>query len=243
MRVELPGKAKGAGADLKVLVIAPEDVRWGAFCSALRGAGMQVATCGLDPREARRVAVDFAPSVVLVVLPDSGHEGESLSREVSLAVGRRPTVVLSPVPPHRNGGAVPLPGVAGYILTSASLDEVIRAVTVSAFSSLGVGGLEKVADFPRPGRPRFTFPSLTERQTAILGMVSRGMSYRGIGRELKVSPSLVRDEIMKMLKLVGARNQAELIARAARAGVLPREEPAGKDAADEPGEAGSSPGG
>jgi DNA-binding NarL/FixJ family response regulator len=204
----------------RVLLIAMEDVRREALTEALRDAGCEVLACGYDAGAVAAVLSSFDADVILLVTGDNPGPGPDVRDEVCRVAGRRPLLVLSPVAPNRDGTGLPPPVAAGYILTSAGLAEVVRAVRVSACGSLGVGGLGRVAASHRGRDSPSFFPPLTQRQVAVLRMVSRGMSYRRIAGQLHVSPSVVRDEMMRMLKLAGARNQVELVAKAARAGLL-----------------------
>lgn len=203
----------------RVLVIGMADVRREALTEALRDAGCEVLACDYDGGAVAAVLSSFNADVVLLVTGENPGPGPDVRDEVCRLAGRRPLLLLSPVAPNRDGMGLPPPVAAGYILTSAGLAEVVRAVRVSACGTLGVGGLGRVAGSER-GRKSPSFPPLTQRQVAMLRMVSRGMSYRRIAAQLHVSLSVVRDEMMRMLKLAGARNQVDLVAKAARAGLL-----------------------
>lgn len=74
-------------------------------------------------------------------------------------------------------------------------------------------------DASSPGRP--DVPTLTPRQLEVLELLSRGKSARGIGRQLYLSETTVRNHIRALLQALGAHSQLEALARARELGVLP----------------------
>jgi DNA-binding CsgD family transcriptional regulator len=61
----------------------------------------------------------------------------------------------------------------------------------------------------------------TERQRLILCLVAEGLTNTETARRLHISPHTVAQHIAEMLRIVGARCRAELVARAYCDGTLP----------------------
>lgn len=205
---------------MKVLLAATGDVYREALRASLGEAGMEVEVCDLTLAALEELAGRVRPDVVVLSLPahEPGHI--DLVRGACSASGGRPVLVLGPPAPRADMARVLSCGAAGYILTSAALHEVARAIATLAVAGPSPDVVrEASARFRRVPVPG-VFPNLTERQAAILELVSRGLSYRQIGRKLMISHWAVKAEVGKVLRLVGARNRAELIALAHRAGVL-----------------------
>jgi PAS domain S-box-containing protein len=61
---------------------------------------------------------------------------------------------------------------------------------------------------------------LDRQDLAIAELVASGCSNREIGERVHLSPSTVKDRISKLMRALGARSRAEVVARAARQGLI-----------------------
>ena len=64
-------------------------------------------------------------------------------------------------------------------------------------------------DRRRPGRPEAE-PGLTERETEILKMVAKGLSYRQIAERLVMSHRTVQNHVQNTLRKLQMHNRVEL---------------------------------
>lgn len=162
----------------------------------------------------------FAPDVVLVSLPDGGDSYAGFVQSTCSIADRRPVIVLAPGPPRRGDSGLLAPGIAGYILTAAGLEEVVKAVTAVLIGGLGVGGMGKALERFQPADRSRCFPALSDRQAVILRLMADGLNYKEIAERLYVSQSVVKKDVRKMLQAVGVQNHVGLLAYALRAGVV-----------------------
>jgi PAS domain S-box-containing protein len=61
---------------------------------------------------------------------------------------------------------------------------------------------------------------LDSQDVAILDLLARGHSNREIGAAVHLSPNTVKDRVSKLMRILGARSRAEVVAQAARRGLM-----------------------
>jgi DNA-binding NarL/FixJ family response regulator len=116
-------------------------------------------------------------------------------------------------------------GVAGYVLKSATTDELrdaIRTVLkgdVFISSAFGPGILDKVLD--RNGGINNETSGLTDRQREILQLIADGRANKEIADRLNLSIKTVEFHRAKIMAKLGARSPAELTRLAVQQGILP----------------------
>lgn len=105
-------------------------------------------------------------------------------------------------------------GALGYLVKSASRDELLRAVERTeageATFSLGLAALvlneyRKISANPAPDTP-----TLTARETEILRLVTTGRSAREIAEQLVVSHRTVQNHVQNTLRKLQLHNRVEL---------------------------------
>lgn len=78
---------------------------------------------------------------------------------------------------------------------------------------------------PRPTGHAAAAPTLTPRESDVLAGLARGLTTRGIGRALHLSPKTVEVHIGKLLVKLGARNRAQAVSAASAHGLLGQSQP------------------
>ncbi|MFA6298873.1 MAG: response regulator transcription factor [Nocardioides sp.] len=107
-------------------------------------------------------------------------------------------------------------GATGYLVKSASRAELVDAVRSVArgdtvftpgLAGLVLGEFRRLADpsVDEDGRPR-----LTERETEVLKMVAKGMSYKQIAERLVLSHRTVQNHVQNTLRKLQMHNRVEL---------------------------------
>jgi DNA-binding NarL/FixJ family response regulator len=111
-------------------------------------------------------------------------------------------------------------GATGYLVKSASREELIDAVRRVArgdtvftpgLAGLVLGEFRRLADpsaVPDASRPGH--PELTERETEVLKMVAKGMSYKQIADRLVISHRTVQNHVQNTLRKLQMHNRVEL---------------------------------
>jgi DNA-binding NarL/FixJ family response regulator len=108
-------------------------------------------------------------------------------------------------------------GAAGYLLKSAGLPEFLDAVSRTAAGDTvftpGLAGLV-LGEFRRlavePSGPESAAPKLTERETEVLRLVAKGLSYRQIAERLVLSHRTVQNHVQNTLGKLQLHNRVEL---------------------------------
>lgn len=107
-------------------------------------------------------------------------------------------------------------GATGYLLKSASAEELIDAVRrVSRGDTVFTPGLAGLVlgEFRRLSSPTASeddTPQLTERETEVLKMVAKGMSYKEIADRLVLSHRTVQNHVQNTLRKLQMHNRVEL---------------------------------
>ena len=108
-------------------------------------------------------------------------------------------------------------GATGYLVKSASRDELIAAVRrvgvgdsvfTPGLAGLVLGEFRRMAQDPGPEMP--PGEQLTERETEVLKMVAKGMSYKQIAERLVLSHRTVQNHVQNTLRKLQLHNRVEL---------------------------------
>jgi DNA-binding NarL/FixJ family response regulator len=133
-------------------------------------------------------------------------------------------------------------GALGYMLKSARIDELVAAVRAAAagqpvftpgLAGLVLGEYRRLADGGRPtagpsgpaglaGRARESgppVPRLTDRETEILRLIAKGLTYPQIATRLTLSTRTVQNHVRNTLTKLQLHNKAELVRYALENGV------------------------
>jgi DNA-binding NarL/FixJ family response regulator len=149
-------------------------------------------------------------------------------------VGARPALrvlVLSASGEHADVLEAVKSGATGYLVKSASTEELIDAVRRTAagdpvftpgLAGLVLGEYRRLAAEPTPapdagdtGRA----PRLTERETEVLRLVAKGLSYKQIAERLVISHRTVQNHVQNTLGKLQLHNRVELVRYAIERGL------------------------
>jgi DNA-binding NarL/FixJ family response regulator len=175
------------------------------------------ALLGLDGD--RGVDVD----VVLADLDLGDGSGVDLTRDLSRS---RPDVRVLVVSMHETDDAVVAAvraGARGYLVKSASPEEVERAVLAVAGGAMILSPTvaERAMAYVVGGRAsaRVPFPQLTDREREVLDLVAAGLDNTAISRRLALSPKTVRNVVANVLTKLAVRDRSAAIVRAREEGL------------------------
>ena len=186
-----------------------------------------------DGRTALQLARRTHPDVLLLDIRMPGMDGLAALREITAdptLAGTRVVIVTTFEIDQYVFEALQA-GASGFILKDAEPAELLRAVRVVAAgeSLLSPSVTRRVVSLfgrhlaggtpPAPG-----LDALTDREREMLAWVATGRSNQEIAKELFLSPATVRTHISRAMGKLGARDRAQLVVFAVRAGlVLPGE--------------------
>ena len=192
-------------------------------------AGIEVVAQAADGSAAVTAAERYRPDLVLmdIRMPEmDGIEATRLITGGSGTAGVRVLVVTTFDGDEYVAEALRA-GASGFLLKDTAPADLIHAVTVvSAGDALldPAITLRLIDRFVRPeplggaGGPA-TLPALTEREHEVLVSVAQGLSNSEIAERLVVSYSTVKTHVSHLLTKLDARDRAQLVMLAHRAGL------------------------
>ena len=116
-------------------------------------------------------------------------------------------------------------GALGYLVKSAGREEFLEAVRRTAegdavftagLAGLVLGEYRRLAAAPATGSDA---PRLTERETEILRLVAKGLSYKQIAERLVLSHRTVQNHVQNTLGKLQLHNRVELVRYAIEQGL------------------------
>jgi DNA-binding NarL/FixJ family response regulator len=204
-------------APVKVMVVDDHPMWREGVSRDLAAAGYEVVATTGEGRQAVRIAAAARPDVVVLdlQLPDvSGVEAINGLREALPGVR---ILMLSASGEHQDVLDAMKAGANGYLLKSAGLsdflDAVARTATGDTVFTPGLAGLV-LGEFRRlavePAGSETAAPKLTERETEVLRLVAKGLSYRQIAERLVLSHRTVQNHVQNTLGKLQLHNRVEL---------------------------------
>ncbi|MET7762067.1 response regulator transcription factor [Streptomyces sp. NPDC005393] len=216
------------GRPVTVMVVDDHPMWRDAVARDLSEAGFEVvATAGDGPQAVRR-AKAAAPDVLVLDLNLPGLPGVEVCKEV---VGYHPqprVLVLSASGEHADVLEAVKSGATGYLLKSASTKELLDAVRRTAagdpvftpgLAGLVLGEYRRLAGEPAPAADQPVVPQLTERETEVLRLVAKGLSYKQIAERLVISHRTVQNHVQNTLGKLQLHNRVELVRYAIERGL------------------------
>ncbi|CAM5475058.1 MULTISPECIES: response regulator [Streptomyces] len=217
----------GAGEPVRVMVVDDHPMWRDAVARDLAEAGFAVvATAGDGPQAVRRARAT-RPDVLVLDLNLPGLPGARVCQEVAGEDGPR-VLVLSASGEHADVLEAVKAGATGYLVKSAGTEELIDAVHRTArgdavftpgLAGLVLGEYRRLAAGPEPTRGKPDAPRLTARETEVLRLVAKGLSYKQIAERLVISHRTVQNHVQNTLGKLQLHNRVELVRYAIEAGL------------------------
>ncbi|MFC6579779.1 response regulator [Planomonospora parontospora] len=196
-----------------------------AVARDLAEAGYEVVAAVGEGRQALRVAAAVRPEVVVLDLQLPDLSGVEVARGLAAAADAPPRVlVLSASGEQDDVLEAVKAGASGYLLKSSSREEFLDAVRRTAegdavftpgLAGLVLGEYRRLAARPVPAEG----PRLTERETEVLRLVAKGLSYRQIAERLVLSHRTVQNHVQNTLNKLQLHNRVELVRYAIEQGL------------------------
>ncbi|KIX78574.1 response regulator [Streptomyces sp. JL4002] len=215
--------------EVRVMVVDDHPMWRDAVARDLAAAGLDVVATAGDGPEAVRRARAVGPDVLVLDLNLPGMPGVQVCKEL---VGANPALrvlVLSASGEHADVLEAVKSGATGYLLKSAGAQELIDAVRRTAagdpvftpgLAGLVLGEYRRLATDPAPAAPDDPkAPQLTDRETEVLRLVAKGLSYKQIAERLVISHRTVQNHVQNTLGKLQLHNRVELVRYAIEAGL------------------------
>ncbi|MFJ9925211.1 MULTISPECIES: response regulator [Streptomyces] len=215
---------------IRVMVVDDHPMWRDAVARDLTESGFEVVATAGDGEQAVRRAKAAGPDVLVLDLNLPAKPGVQVCKELVAHNPALRVLVLSASGEHADVLEAVKSGATGYLLKSASTGELLDAVRRTAagdavftpgLAGLVLGEYRRLAaepapapDTDEPGAPR-----LTERETEVLRLVAKGLSYKQIAERLVISHRTVQNHVQNTLGKLQLHNRVELVRYAIERGL------------------------
>ncbi|WP_327086017.1 response regulator transcription factor [Nonomuraea sp. NBC_01738] len=209
---------------VRVMVVDDHPMWRDGVARDLAEAGYEVVAAVGEGRQAVRVAGAVRPEVVVLDLQLPDLSGAEVARGLAGLAEPPRVLVLSASAEQEDVLEAVKAGASGYLVKSASRAEFLEAVQRTAEGDAvftpGLAGLV-LGEYRRlAGRPaQEEGPRLTERETEVLRLVAKGLSYKQIADRLVLSHRTVQNHVQNTLNKLQLHNRVELVRYAIERGL------------------------
>ena len=200
---------------IRLLIVDDHPIWREAVERDLVDRGYEVVGAATSAGRAVEVAKATRPDVVVMDLQLGTDSGVDATAEIVAALPDTRVLVLSASGEPPDVLAAVKNGASGYLVKSASLDElddaIRRTAEGDAVFSPGLAGL-LLGEYRRlQDEPATEGPVLTGRETEVLRLVARGLSARQVASRLVISHRTVENHVQNTLRKLQLHNRAELV--------------------------------
>ncbi|MBZ5737902.1 response regulator [Nocardioides mangrovi] len=201
---------------IRVMVVDDHPMWRDAVERDLADAGLDVVGVAADGRQALARFAAVRPEVVLLDLQIPEPDGVAVTAAMVEQDPEVRVLILSASGEQADVLAAVKAGATGYLVKSASREELLAAVRRVAdgdpvftpgLAGLVLGEFQRISEAPEPDPLE---PRLTDRETEVLKLVAKGMSYRQIAERLVLSHRTVQNHVQNILGKLQMHNRVEL---------------------------------
>ncbi|WP_219413242.1 response regulator [Pseudonocardia nigra] len=212
--------------EITVMVVDDHPIWREGVARDLTERGLKVVATAPDADAAVRIAPAARPRVVLMDLNLGATSGVAAIEGILAKLPDTKVLVLSASGEHTDVLEAVKAGATGYLVKSASAEELLAAVRRTAdgfpvftpgLAGLVLGEYRRLAGEP-PG-PDGAAPALTDRETEVLRLVAKGLTAKQIGERLVVSHRTVESHVQNTLRKLQLHNRAQLVRYAIEQGL------------------------
>ena len=203
---------------IRIMVVDDHPMWREGVARDLTEAGHQVVATTGEGRQAIRIAAAARPEVVVLDLQLPDIDGVEVVRGLRAALPQVRVLMLSASGEQQSVLDAVKAGATGYLLKSAAPAEFLAAVRRTAageavftpgLAGLVLGEYRRLAAVPAPAQGGAA-PQLTDRETEVLRMVAKGLSYKAIAERLGLSHRTVQNHVQNTLGKLHLHNRVEL---------------------------------
>jgi DNA-binding NarL/FixJ family response regulator len=204
---------------VRVMVVDDHPMWREGVARDLTEAGYSVVATTGEGQQAVRIAGAARPDVVVLDLQLPDVSGVEVIRGLAGVLPGVRVLMLSASGEQQDVLDAMKAGATGYLLKSAAprefLDAVRRTAAGEAVFTPGLAGLvlgeyRRLAAEPARAGDEGGAPRLTERETEVLRLVAKGLSYKQIAERLGVSHRTVQNHVQNTLGKLQLHNRVEL---------------------------------
>jgi DNA-binding NarL/FixJ family response regulator len=208
-----------------IRVILADDhavVRAGIRLFLEQAGDIQVIGEAVDGEQAVEMIMQLMPDVAVLDIQMPKATGIEVTREIRAKRLTLGVLILTSYDDDPYISAVLKTGANGYVLKTATPDEIINAVrdVYQGKSVLDSMILPKV--FAQLSHPIQTpvFDSLSDRETEILFLVAKGLTNKAIGNNLKISDRTVQGHIARIFEKPQVCSRTEAVMKGISLGLI-----------------------
>jgi DNA-binding NarL/FixJ family response regulator len=204
---------------LTVMVVDDHPMWREGVARDLSEAGFQVVATASTGTEAVTRARAVLPRVVVLDLQIPAPTGVEVTATLVQADPTVRVLILSASGEQADVLEAVKAGATGYLVKSASRAELLSAVRRVAagdtvftpgLAGLVLGEYRRLSDSP-PAVVGGDAPQLTERETEVLRLVAKGLSYKQIADRLFISHRTVQNHVQNTLRKLQLHNRVQLV--------------------------------
>lgn len=233
-----PEPDPAASPPVRVLIVDDHPIWREGTARYLAEAGYTIAGTAGDGAQALRITAAVRPDVVLLDLNLPDLDGAEVTRSLLAAHPSVRVLMLSASGGRQDVLNAVTAGAIGYVLKSAELAELVAAVRSAAagqpvytpeLAGLVLGEYRRLAHAGGTGSAtvgearvttgRPSVPRLTDRETEVLRLVAKGLTYPQIAARLVLSTRTVQNHVRNTLTKLQLHNKAQLVRYALENGV------------------------
>jgi len=225
--------ARGRGIEMKLMLADDHPLFLEGLQYLLETHGIQVAGVAKDGREALVQARLLQPDIILMDIRMPVCSGMDALRLIKAEMPEIKIVMLTTSEEDEDLFDAVKYGASGYLLKSTNARELVDMLSdlergeVPLSPELGIrlleefkhGGANDENVLPHEAE-KAKRVQLTERQSEILEMVARGITYKEAGDALGLTERTVKYHMGRIIELLQLENRAQVIAYAARMGLV-----------------------
>lgn len=203
---------------IRVMVVDDHPMWRTSIARDLADAGYDVVATVGEGAQAIRIAPAARPDVIVLDLQLPDLSGVDVIHGVLGALPEARILVLSASGEQQDVLNAVKAGALGYLVKSASQADFLAAVGGTAageaiftpgLAGLVLGEYRRLATIGTHGDP--ATPRLTDRETEVLRLVAKGLSYKLIAERLVLSHRTVQNHVQNTLQKLQLHNRAELV--------------------------------
>ena len=202
---------------LRLMVVDDHPMWRDAVTRDLGEAGFEIVATAATGTEAVARFPAARPDVVVLDLQIPEPDGVAVTAAVLAKLPDTRVLILSASGEQEDVLEAVKAGATGYLVKSASRAELIDAVRRVAagdtvftpgLAGLVLGEYRRLSDAPAADDGA---PQLTERETEVLRMVAKGLSYKEIAERLVLSHRTVQNHVQNTLRKLQMHNRVQLV--------------------------------
>ena len=180
---------------------------------------LEVVGEAADGAEALKLARELQPDVVLMDLLMPVMDGVSATAAIRREVPQTEVIALTSVLEDSSVFGAIRAGAIGYLLKDTEADELRRAIKAAAAGQVQLSpeaAMRLMREVRAPENP----DELTERETEVLCLLARGLSNKGIARELTIGEKTVKTHVSNILSKLNVPSRTQAALYAVRTGLV-----------------------